>query len=224
MKRALRLFGLLLLTAGTAASIAAQEKRITEAEITALRNKAAEKLNGQKYRIKMTSGVYRNPNSKTPTWTNNSIIEYAPEGSRSITEINNNGQRSLSEMITLGERRFMKTNNEAWEELPATQGFGGGSGVAVSSEEKVKRGVEYKYLGKKMVDDRETDLYEIKTTTKITSRGKTGVSVVTERFWFSRDNQFIKTESESRYDDKPVQHTVRRYEYDPNIKIVAPIK
>jgi len=227
MKNTLKLWAaaccLVFLSAGL---IFAQEKKITAAEMTAVQNKAKEKLNGQRYRVRMTSGVYQNPNSKTPSWSGKTITEYAPEGIHSITEANDNGQRSRRETITLGERRFVKTNDEAWKELSSGQEGGGGfvnmgTTVPVSKEDK---SIEYKYLGKKSVDNREAEVYQIKTRLNIASNFTTGVSVSTERFWYDADNRLIKTERESRFNDKPVQDMVLLYEYDPTIKIEAPVK
>jgi hypothetical protein len=216
------LFLLMLIICGFS-NITAQEKKISEQEITTLRNNASEKLKSKSYQVKMNSESYRNTKDSSPYWFIKSTTEYTLDGYHSVTETRSVEGLKRRETINVGNRRFSKEDNEPWKELSPTQGFGGGSGLQPSSIES-ETTVEYKHLGKKEIINQKADLYEVKKKTKYKIKDREFLSIYTEKFWFNKDGLFLKTEDESENNGKVTSHTVREYEYDSNIKVEAPIK
>jgi hypothetical protein len=175
----------------------------------------------------MKSEVYRSLKGTTPDWSNTTVTENTPDGFYSITEITTAEGVKRSENITIGNRRFSKTDNEPWKELPQTEGIGGGAGrgnVLTADPINSQQSVKYKYKGKMTINGQNTDWYETKTTIKFKVGNTEITSVVTDRFWLNQEGLFLKTESLSENKGRIISHSIREYEYDPKIKIEAPIK
>lgn len=224
MKRIFNTLSILFLFSICFAQITAQNRKVTEQEITSLKNNAYEKLKNRTYRRTMTSESYKNINDKAPYYYVTSILEnLPPDKSHYVYENKTIDGTKRTETITIGQKKYQRLNNESWNETASeSSGFGGGSGTLVDTQKTV----EYKYLGKKTIRDQDADLYEKKTTTKFESSGKKFTSIYTERFWFSKDGLFLKTENESKDgNDKITSHTIFEYEYNlTDLKIEAPIK
>ena len=213
---------------GSFLGVFSQKKSTNEQEFTTLRNSASEKLKNRNYRIIMTSESYKNVNDFSPYYFISEITEYiSPDLFHHIFERKTEQNTSREETITIGQRKYSRQNNEDWKELPTIENNNGGSGtgsglkgIALNSE----KNVEYKYKGRETVKNQKADLYEVSTTRKYNSPNFRATTVMTEKFWFDKDGMFLKTEIEFRNNNKVTSHTVRDYEYDPNIKIEAPIK
>ena len=139
--------------------MATQENNISEQEISALRKNASEKLKSKTYRVKMTYESW-NINDSSPDRLINITTEYLPDRYHSISEIKTVDGASREESITIGKRKFIKSNNEAWKELSPTEANHNepyGSSLVAS-----EKAVECKYLGKKVINNQNADLYEIK--------------------------------------------------------------
>lgn len=213
--------GLLTLVFCISTNISAQDKKISEQEMTTLRKNAAEKLKGKSYRVKMTSESYRNVNDSAPYYFTEDISEFVPPDSyRDVFERKTVDGTTRSETIRIGKRKFVRLNNQAWKEISETEigfGSGGGQGKPVESETSV----EYTYKGKRFINNQNADLYEILTVREY--KDSKSITIYTEKFWFSREGLYLKTENEFGYNKRVTSHTVREYEYDPKIKIEAPI-
>ena len=201
--------------------MSAQERTISEQEISALRKNASEKLKSKIYRVKMIYESW-NINSSAPDRLINITTEYLPDRYHNIIEIKTVDGTSHEEAIKIGKRKFVKWNNEAWKELSPAKA--NDEGDLISLPVAIEVTVECKYLGKRVINNQNADLYEIKTTKKYKFYERVFIPIYTERFWFNQDGLFLKTESETELNNK-TSHTIDEYEYDPkDQKIEAPIK
>jgi len=213
-------------------NIFAQEKMVSEQEITNLRNNAYEKLKNKTYRVIMTSEGYVNAKDSSPNQFVKGITEYiSPDRLHSIYERKTGETTFREEAISIGQKKYVKQDNENWKELLPlgnsagnATGIGSGSGfkTAIIDNEKT---VEYKYKGKETIKNQKADLYVVTTMRKYNSPNFKSTTVITEKFWLDKDGVFLKRESETKLNYKKViNHILWEYEYDPNIKIEAPIK
>ena len=225
MKNNIVIACLLILIFSLFSSVSAQEKKISEQEFVALRKNASEKIKDKSYRVKMTSESSTIVTDPAPSWFTTSIIELTSDGYHNVYETKSADKVTRNEEIKVGNRKYTRLNNDAWKEVTTvTSQNGSGSGIVTVTLAKSEKNVEWKYKGKKSLNGQNTDLYEVKTTTKFKLKDKDITSIFTERFWLSQDGLILKTESESERNKKVFSHTVYEYEYDPNIKIEAPIK
>ena len=201
----------------------AQERAATEQELNALEKNAYEKLKGKTYRITMVSRHYKNAGDSSPYYFANEVSEYvAPDRKRDVREVTNEKGANRTETISIGQRKYIKQNNESWKELKSSsdRSFGGFTGKTLNHETKV----EVKYRGKTAVKNQNADLYEITKIRSYDDPKFRSTTVSTDRFWFNKDGMFLKRENESNVDNvKFIVNIVWEYEYDPNIKIEAPI-
>jgi hypothetical protein len=204
-------------------NISAQvEKKISEQAIRTLLENAAEKLQNKSYRIKSESESYRTVYDSAPSYFTSETIEYAPNGYYRISERKTPAGTTASEVIVLGKKRYERVKNGKWK--IASAGNPTGEVLRASRVEPVEETIEYFYKGREVVNNQNADLYEIKTLTKFKSSDRLTMTVYIQRYWFDQNGLFLKTETVSGVDDKIISRTVERYEYDPNIKIEAPVE
>lgn len=225
MKKNVITVSLIILIFSVFSSVPAQEKKISEQEFVALRKNASEKIKDKSYRVKMTGESSTIVTDPAPSWFTTSIIEHTSDGYHNVYETKSADKVTRNEEIKVGNRKYIRLNNEAWKEVSTTSPQGvSDSGSGAVTLIKSDKTVEWKYKGKKSLNGQNTDLYEVKTTTKFKLRDKDITSIFTERFWLSQDGLVLKTESESERNKKVFSHAVYEYEYDPSIKIESPIK
>lgn len=201
----------------------AQEKVVTEEELTALKNNAYGKLKDKIYRVTMISKSYKNASDLSPNYFINEVSEYVPpDRVRRLRETKNEQGASRTEAILIGQKTYVKLKNEDWKELPPLEDKSfGGIKADVSDRQKT---VEVKYKGQTTIKNQSADLYEIRVTRKYDSPTFRSITVDIERYWLNKDGMFLKRESESKRDsEKAILHIIWEYEYDPSIKIEAPI-
>ncbi len=206
----------------------AQEKTVSEQDITNLKDTAYEKLKDKVYRVTMTSEGYMNAKDSSPNQFVKEITEYiSPDRRHSIYERKTGETTFREETISIGQKKYVRRDNGNWKELSlignsAGNGTGSGSGfkTAIIDNEKT---VECKYKGKETIKNQKADLYVLTTTRRYNSPNFKSTTVITEKFWLDKDGIFLKRESETKLDYKKViSHIVWEYQYDPNIKIEAP--
>ncbi len=203
----------------------AQERKITEEEMTHLLNKATESLRTQPYRRKTTSESFENERGLKPYWyITSTLYEKNNDGYRSVyNSKNKDGGSKTTEMIEVNNRSFTRDNNEAWKEVTQdklARRIGTITKLADSAEEKI---IEYRYVRKDKINKMEYDLYEKKTIRKFRVNNNNYSSIYLEKFWFNEKGQFFKLETITENNKKVTFRSISEYEYDPNIKIEIPI-
>ena len=199
-------------------STAGQPALLTSGDPQAVVTNARQLLNSQQaYRVRSTSVV-----SIGGGQTRNSVREFvAPDRTHNIED----GR----EVITIGNIMYVKKDGE-WQNL----------GTRMSDmQEKMKDQVQkmsaaekaeatkgltadYKSLGDEMLDGIPTAVYEMHSQMDTKVQGVGSIVMIT-KFWIGKsDGLFHKEESNGEEAGMKVK-TTRTYEYDPSIKIEAPI-
>jgi len=200
----------------------AQEKVVTEQEVTNLKNIAYEKLKSKIYRVTMISKSYKNASDSSPNYFIKEVSEYVPpDRKREVREIIDEKGTTRTEAISIGQSKYLKINNEEWKELsPSVRRTVQGDRV------EDKKTVEVRYKGQTKIKNQSADLYEKQITTEYVSLNgrSTTVHIYIERFWFSKDGLFLKRESESKRDNEEDTLYINwEFDYNSKIKIAAPI-
>lgn len=96
----------------------------------------------------------------------------------------------------------------------------------------VDRQIEYKYLGKQMLGNQNTSVYQTVEREKATlpNTKREMISTYTSKYWYGEDGAILKQESDYEYLSNPdrkdsVVHQMSTtiWEIDPKIKIERPI-
>lgn len=207
----------------------------TESGLKILKNKAEEKLKTTSYR-----SIYVSKNLKTNDVLKKEVSEFVPPNRKHyvieeiIFQIKVDPNKPIetrfrdstiekipryTEWIYIGEKIFLRQGaKEKWKiyvESGDSYGTGVGYGTG-SSVEKPEITVEYKLTSNQILRNRQCDLYEKITTRKYKNSTP---FVHTESYWFNEEGFFIGYKSENEYQRETID-----YEYDPEIKIEAPLK
>ena len=232
-KKQASLFALLLLTAALAAceqsrtsqatanngtpTAAAPATSLTGGDPQSVVANARQLLKGQKaYRVRSTSVTSMGGQSRT------GLREFvAPDRMHSVED----GR----EIIVIGKTMYVKRGDE-WRNM----------GTQVSDmAEKMKEGVQnmsaeeraqatkgltadYKSLGDETLDGTPTAVYEMHSQMDTHVEGVGSITTVT-KFWIGKADGLIRKEESDGTEAGMKVKTTRIYEYDPEIKIEAPI-
>jgi hypothetical protein len=200
-------------------STAAQPPLPASSDPQAVVTNARQSLTSQKaYRVRSTSVV-----SIGGGQTRTSVREFvAPDRTHNIED----GR----EVITIGKVMYVKKGGE-WQNLGTQM-----SDMAEKMKERVQqlspeekagatKGLSvgnYKSLGDEMLDGVPTTVYEMHSQVDTKVQGVGSIVMIT-KFWIGKsDGLFHKEESNGEEAGMKVK-TTRTYEYDPSIKIEAPI-
>ena len=207
-------------------NIYGQRKEITREELLEAYTKAVEKTRKLSRRIISESKVYGDDETKI-VQTQKSLDEFAlPNSSRFIVEAKRTGIDKVSsfEIIRIGDVEYKREENGKWtkrdyEPMPEP--------VAKSLESKTK----YYLTENAKLNDQTADLYELEIEFKHQNRNPVTKEVFEnttlrkEKRWISKDGLLLKIEivDEKINPRKIIFSRVSVYEYDPNIKIEAPM-
>lgn len=221
----MRIFSLLMLIIfGGAIQVFGQERIIDEKEFGSRLSNSARFFKDIAYRSTLVSEG--SPVKGLPANKYTSITEYAPPDRRHSTFIrtNSSGVEVKTETITIGESEWVRTNDGPWRELTG-EGRGSGSGRGSgTSATLVERLVEYKVISGERVGGETADLYRHTLTLKFTSETGDFQSISTRNNWFGADGRLLRSENITADGEGKISYrTSTTYEYDPNIRIEAPI-
>ncbi len=214
-----------------------QRRKVTEAEIDTLIQKSVEARKGLAYRVTNTKlTVFDSPSSQ-PEVRAVSITEYLPPD-RSYTIVEREGPAGTSlgrsETIRIGDKRFWKQPNGEWKLMTPQAAGGDGSGTRFGSgsgngpgvkTEPPKIKLECEYMGLVEIKGVPVDLYQkVRTVIFSTSKGQL-TRIATKKYWFDKKGMLVREVSDDESANATrLNRTVIEYEYDPNIKIEAPIE
>lgn len=229
MKKLINWASLLLLICVSITSSHAQKREIPQkefSEILVLTKNNAGKLN---YRTVSTVQVKREGESNFEQ-IQKITSEFAPPNRRDISELTykNSPRTEVFEAIKIGEIRYERRNSGEWKIEPQKTAVLPSSAKIEPTPPLVKN----YYLGEANIGNQTAEIYqrefEIKRESKNTQTGKTEehLSKRMETYWISREKLTLKMEMEDVF-IQPVKSISKRtiiYEYDPKIKIEAPIK
>ena len=135
-----------------------------------------------------------------------------------------------SEIIQIGDKRFTKQPAGEWKLVTAQatgDGWGSGSGVGSATGTKTdppKINLECEYVGTSEIKGVLVDQYKkVRTITFSTPNGRR-TRIVAKKYWFDKKGLLVREISDDDFAGATKSYrTVVEYEYDPTIKIEAPI-
>lgn len=197
---------------GLAQKLVITEKQYQDADSAAWRY-----LDDHSYRFRQTREEAGNP---APTVTV-LVYEIVPSGeSRSIETEKTGDVATTTETIQTKKKVFKRKNGGKWtvEKLEPNRFTIIGTRV---EDERVK---EFSITPDVMLGDVKTDLYEHNETITYKSTALPGTNSFTQRFWLDKKGVRLKTEYIfKRADGGILERTTTVYEYDPKLRIEAPV-
>jgi len=216
MKKHFRLLTLLIICLCALHNVFGQTSVNNFKEFGEMKDKAQRLRDSKSYRTKTTTEKY----AADGTTLKEKIVstdEFAmPDRRFSSTTIESGGKTAKFEFIEIGEKVFVKEDNGKWriprpepitEPTEPTTGLGNTTGG--------------KFIEQTTFNGQTVKVYEENTNTYFGDDGRS----TTTRFWFNEAGELLKTEAKERnLKTDEISRIVTIYEYDPNIKIEAPIK
>lgn len=195
------------------------QKNVTEDEVSKLYGKARSAMETMPYRQISIVESFDDRNRPAVFKSITTTIRMNPDAIHTKVQTEDASGVRLKETIIIGNKSFSKEGGKEWKENLREGGSGGGSTfTAIGDKEKLRTDIVAEYRGK--ADDLDVDLYIV--TKKEERVG--GALVFVNKYWFTQDFLLVKEESESYYTyAKSLLRTITTYEYDPNIKVEAPI-
>lgn len=210
----------------TVLCVTAQESTFDDDAFYNLKEKAETFLDKGVLRLTIIEQSFEN-GSKIPNRLEKYISEVIPpDRRRFIVEKKTKNGIERTEYIDIANQRFVKKNNSNWEIFkPEGSGVGSGSGNGGGENVKIEHSTENKLKRGVIINNQKADYYETKTTFKYIYPTRTVVSYSKEGFWFDEKGRYVKAIEEGFDEEtKSLSQKTTEYEYDPKIKIEAPIK
>jgi hypothetical protein len=172
----------------------------------------AQKLRAVKsYRTKTTIETF-DAKGTTLKYKNESVSETLPPDRRRYTSTAViDGKTRKTEMISIGEKNYLRIDGGAWKLDDSEPRYG----LAAAYRSGVK------IIEETTLNGQPVKVFEEKGGTSSDEGDKS----YTKKYWLTAEGELLKTESEEVFDKtNEIRRSVTVYEYDPNIKIEAPIK
>ncbi len=209
--------------------VQAQESTFEESALRALINDATGFLKSNSHRVTTRQTFYENGSEKpvrTETTTRKLV---PPDSEHAITEKQSADGVSRSESIRIGNVKYVKTTAGVWE--PVTGGYGTGSGIGSKDlDGPATSGVRSETTEKRIfrqgeiVNGQSTTHYETIKTMNAFLPDRTVTVVWRNEQWFNPEMRLVKSRHWVEIVGKSISETIHEYEYDPNIKVEAPVK
>ena len=200
--------------------VGAQEERLTTSEVNKITNSAYALQRTIPSRVSYSEQEH----SKDRNISFVEVTERTPDGSfRSVRTTNDGKSSSTTEKVVVGGQRFVRTNGQPWaEDKTSGSGSGGPPGTTrdYSVSAKVKRNERMNQIL--------VDVYQV--TRHFIFEPKGGMAETHDsvsRYWIDKSDRLIRTEIRKKKrigDEKEEINSNWDFEYDPNIRIEAPIK
>ncbi|MEQ1762654.1 MAG: hypothetical protein ABL984_05835 [Pyrinomonadaceae bacterium] len=208
--------------------LSAQTKELTKHEYAVLAYGAQAKTEREMRRVK-TVHIYQNGVDVGDVISE--TIEYEPSINEYSLTIRKAAKGTIrEEYILADEQEFVRQGTGRWkrkkkDRRPIPTTIGTGAVTDGSGDSPVKQETEvFRRVGSEMIDGHETQVIE-KIWTIVDNVGSSKrTSEFYQRLWIQSDGRVKKEESRSTENGNAWSHTVSVYEYDPTIKIEAPIR
>jgi hypothetical protein len=204
----------------------AQPSEPTVKEIDALFEKAEALMRTFSYRGVTVWHSYET-SDLAPSYESTTIREFVPPNKTRIVSRTQSASDSETEMIYIGGDQYIKSQKGIWKH----GGPDPPKGFVVSSlptswlfsvdKRRSKTVTNARHIANEILDGSPSDFYEISETKYLDGEiEETSVS----RTWFSIKGTLLKTVFEKYSSDGKLERRITTsYEYDPNIRIEAPI-
>ncbi|MEO8572634.1 MAG: hypothetical protein ABI481_01600 [Pyrinomonadaceae bacterium] len=216
-------FHVLVIITFTSLAGHAQPQEISKDEFHERERSAFSKLEAKLYRERITQWTDPAMVSKEFGSMVSQICEYAPPDRQRTVSVFQmpNGTRK-EETIKIGKRTFTRKDDEPWQDVskrdPNRYSMFG-------DPIEAKETVTYRRVGIERINGIEGELVEELFYREHKVAGKSHGFGFVNRLWITKDAVLIRRELKGSGSNGLVtSHTITDYEYDPNIRIEAPIK
>lgn len=224
-----KLFGIaVVLFSLTVSSLYGQRKEINQKEYNELMNKIRENTRKYSYRLINVKTRYRQ-DGITIQETERNVTEYVPSGNRRFSsEIVNHviDRTTITELIKIDGIEYRKVNNGKWGIVSSRTVIGNEN--IISKEYKYKK---YYLMENVRIDGQTVNIIEFENEDILKYKNFSNSKIIeTQNYyrwkWIIKDGLFLRFEavSEKANPKTSISNSISNYEYDPNIKIEAPIK
>ena len=203
-------------------SIFGQDKTISESEFRVVFDKWNQLSKQKTYRVKVIAESQLNGN--VSNFREESYNEFVPpDRRRYVSELKTPTLSNRVETIYIGEKKYTRKNLGEWKEVKVEEKSQRKKDKIIIAEQ-----IEYKYIGKESLEGQKANVYEQLVKHKITNEKQAteSFSTIKMKYWFGESGLLLKMEMETEITSGIMKSFSRRtwnYEYDPNIKIEAPI-
>ena len=219
----MKIIGIFLLIFACFAFGFGQVKTISENEFKAIYDKWSLLSKNETYRIKMTSESKLN--GSPSNHNQQSINEYAPPDKKRFVSILKTPRLNTKiETIHIGEKKYTRKDDGEWREVTTKANAPSKNDRIIFVESN-----EYKYLGREIINGQKAEVYERITKHRINNEktSSESYSTIKTKYWFDKNGLLLKMMNEMELISgimTSVSTNIYDYEYDPKIKIEAPIK
>ncbi len=217
-----KIISFLLILISSVGIAKAQKNDISEAEYLQVEAKAAELLNASNYRL-IRDLEYFEDRSKPSRLAESDAREVLQPNKRRTVEIRDyNGKVSKEERIWDGKALYARTDDGEWKQFSGGSGMGG----RIESGQTTKK---FRFLRKVDLDGVQANLYELESL-RIANKFSANDMIVVRfnkkvRSWYSEDGKLLQKIIEDSIEGREeLSRDTTKIQYDPNIKIEAPIK
>jgi|GEM_PF-2236806 len=197
--------------------VSGQERAITQKQFDDARTSASEALKSKIYRTNTEAAPGSGPQHYS------TISEYVPpDRSRLLRVYTFRDKVEKSEIIKIGDTSYARFDGGPWISpyVPNDRFTVAGGG----REAKVERKFEYTLIADMDLGKEKTDLYVRREDFSYEASGVSYKTVSFFRYWISKGGLFLRSEDRVHDKDGKLLHrSITDYEYDPGIKIEAPV-
>lgn len=198
------------------------ENAIEEGKFREIISKATAGLEKKTYRLTKTEEDFSDRKAAAEVVETNILEIVQPNKRREVKEIKSPTENTRLETIYDGKMFYEKKDNGEWTTYT---GRSSGSSDFTSGRTTTTN----RFAGKETINNQTADVYEAEShriANKMTRTSRYRVEyIVKTKYWISKDGLFLKTLRESEIaGNDGLRRETEIYEYDPKIKIKAPIK
>jgi hypothetical protein len=212
MKKIFYTCAVLVIWLGALTTVFSQNKTDAFKEFRELENKSQALIESKSIRTKTTTEIYAADGKTLKQKIVTILEEMPPDRERYTSTSEAGGVTEKYETIDIGDKTYVRLNNGKWktlepEDLERITGVGNSFGTRVVEEITI--------------NGQSVRVFETRSTSYFGDEERRAVT----RYWFTAEGELFKTEAEEKdLKTNEISRIVTVYEYDPNIRIEAPIK
>lgn len=199
------------------------QNKFSEEELRNRQKEAYARLKTLSYRMQRVTERYED--MEQPATHRSEVVQFytPPDSTHTIVRHENRGAVTRTETISVAGTRYVRKNEGEWTRESSASGSGGGSGYGAWGDPQTKPQIETEIAskGKDKVNGVSSNLFVI--TRKYIFPDK--VSTIVEKIWFDEKGLLMRvlSESDGGHPKQFLDRTDTIYNYDPNVRIKAPI-
>jgi hypothetical protein len=215
------LFHVLICLIALSFTVVGQAHDLTEQQFNEIKALAEGKLSGRTYRLTETTETFPVRDGAVESVRVHITEIVPPNERREVDDLKSPERTERTERIWDGKFLYERRDNGAWSKYD-----GGGSGSSDFTSGRVT--MNYRLIEKTKINNDLVTIYEVEKHRRANKYTRDGLIefhyIDKTKYWIGSDGSFIKAVQESEVvGGKWLVRGTSIYEYDPNIKIEAPI-